>query len=115
MPRRVARRHLLTAQPGPHAVGLATVTVEKVPIFLDRHSDSAALLLLILVSTHKYLDALAERVMQVEVCGDQNVDPGGRRTCDFACTGSYVAGVLVGTFEVAALDGRPLSCRGSRG
>jgi membrane protein implicated in regulation of membrane protease activity len=49
--------------------------------------------MLILVSTHKYLDALAERVMQVEVYGDQNVDPGGLRTCDFACTGSYVAGV----------------------
>ncbi len=36
----------------------------KVPIFLDRHSDSAALPMLILVSTHKYLDALTERVMQ---------------------------------------------------
>ena len=96
-------------------MGLATGTAEKVSIFLDRHSDSAALPMLILVSTHKYLDALAERVMQVEVYGDQNVDPGGLRTCDFACTGSYVAGVLVGTFEVAALDGRPLSWRGSRG
>jgi hypothetical protein len=69
-------------------VGLATGTAEKVPIFLDRHSDSAALPMLILVSTHKYLDALAERVMQVEVYGDQNVDPGGLRTCDFACAGS---------------------------
>jgi hypothetical protein len=96
-------------------VGLATGTAEKVPIFLNRHSDSAALPMLILVSIHKYLDALAERVMQVEVYGHQNVDPGGLRTCDFACTASYAAGVLVGTFEVAALDGRPLSCRGSRG
>jgi hypothetical protein len=87
----------------------------------------------ILVNTDRYVDALrdlverardkvlqplscsAGRVMQVEVYGDQNANPGGLRTCDFACTGSCAAGIPAGTFEVAVLDGRPLLCRGSCG
>jgi Na+:H+ antiporter, NhaA family len=88
----------------PRGSGVASGTAEKEDIFHDKHSDSAAPPVLILVSTHKYLDAVrhlvgrarevlqplsrpAARVMQVEVYGDQNADPGGLRTCDFACTG----------------------------
>jgi hypothetical protein len=64
----------------------------------------------------KSLSRFSQRVTRVEVhLSDQNADRRGNEFTISQATGRVVSAFLRASFEVIAWDGRPLTCRGSRG
>ena len=64
----------------------------------------------------KSLSRFSQRVTRVEVhLSDHNADRGGHEFGISRATGRVVSAFRRGSFEVTVWDGRPLSCRGSRG
>jgi dihydroneopterin aldolase len=64
----------------------------------------------------KSLSRFSQRVTRVEVhLSDQNADRRGNEFTISQATGRVASAFRRASFEVTAWDGRPLSCRGSRG
>ena len=64
----------------------------------------------------KSLSRFSQRVTLVEVyLSDHNADRGGHEFGISRATGRVASAFRRASFEVTALDGRPLSCRGSCG
>jgi hypothetical protein len=80
--------------------------VDAVPNVVERVRDEIS----------KSLSRARERVTRVEVhLSDQNADRGGNEFVISRTTSRVVPAFRRGSFEVTALNGRPLSCRGWRG